>query len=224
MTRRIAPLFVLAFVLAPGARAADIAIGGQAGTLGLGASVTVGLTETLNVRGLVNDFSYDFSDEASDFDYEFDLDLSGYGALLDWHVFGSGFRVSAGAFFNDNQVAGVGRPLPGTTVEIGDLLVPAEFVDRAEADVAFDDFAPYVGLGWGNAVGRDKRLGISLDLGVLLQGAPEPNFRAFASDLAPPGFDDIIAQEVEREQAEIREDLEEFEFYPVLSLGLSYKF
>lgn len=224
MTRHLAPWFVLACVLAPGARAADIAVGAQAGTLGLGASMTVGLTETLNVRGLVHDFSYDFDDEASDIDYEFDLDLGGYGALLDWHVFGSGFRVSGGAFFNDNQIAGVGRPLPGTTVEIGDLLVPAEFVDRAEADLAFDDFAPYVGIGWGNAVGPDKRFGLSLDLGVLLQGAPEPNFQAFASDAAPPGVQQLIDQEVAREEAEIRDDLDEFEFYPVLSLGLSYKF
>lgn len=217
-------LLALAFAAAPVAHAEGVAVGAQAGTLGLGASLTFGLTDQLNVRGLFNTFSYEFDDEASDIEYEFDLDLGSVGATIDWHPGGSGFRISAGAFRNDNEVAGVGRPVAGTLVEIGDTLFPAEAVDRAEADLSFDDFVPYLGIGWGNAVGPGKRLGVNLDVGVLFQGAPQADFRAFAADDAPAGLQELLDQEVAREEAEIQDDLDQFEFYPVVSLGLSWKF
>lgn len=224
MQRWTLVFFLVSVCASPFARAEGIAIGAQAGTLGLGASLTVGLSEQWNVRGLVSGFSYDFDDEASDIDYDFDLDLGSIGAMVDWHPGGSGFRLSAGAFVNDNAVSGVGRPVPGSTVEIGDEVFDAADVDRAEADLSFDDIAPYLGIGWGNAVGPDKRLGLSLDVGVLFQGAPQADFRAFAAEGAPAGVQDLLDQEIAREEENIQDDLDGFEFYPVVSLGLSWKF
>jgi hypothetical protein len=224
MPLRPRSLLALVLLATPVAHAGGVAVGAQAGTLGLGVGLTVGLTEQFNVRGLFNTLSYEFDDEASDIEYEFDLDLGSVGAMIDWHPGGSGFRVSAGAFLNDNEVTGVGRPVDGTFVEIGDTLFPAEAVDRAEADLSFDDFVPYVGIGWGNAVGPDKRLGVNLDVGVLFQGAPQADFRAFAAGDAPDGLQDLLDQEAAREEAEIQDDLDQFEFYPVVSLGLSWKF
>ncbi|MEE4360371.1 MAG: hypothetical protein V2I63_02475 [Pseudomonadales bacterium] len=220
----IVPLFVALAATTSAARAEGPAVGVQAGTLGLGVSLTLDLTETLNVRGLINGASTDYDDDASGIDYAFDLDLASYGAMLDWHVFGGGFRVSAGAFINDNEISGVGFPQPGSVVEIGDVLFDADDIDRTEASLGFDDFAPYVGIGWGNAVGPGKRFGVTFDLGVYLQGAPQASFRAFASPSAPAGAQALLDAEVAREQAEIQNDLDDFEFYPVLSLGLSYKF
>jgi hypothetical protein len=136
-------------------------------------------------------------------------------------VGGSGFRLSAGAVVNDNEVSGTGQGVPGTLLEIGDALFPAEEVGRLEAEVTFDDVVPYLGIGWGNAVADGGGLGISLDIGVLFQGEPEADFRAVGAN---PLIADLLDQEIAAEEQEIQDDLDQFQYYPVISLGLSYKF
>ena len=190
------------------------------GTLGFGAGITVGITEQINLRGTFNTFTYEFDDEASDIDYDFDLDLGSVGVLLDWHPGAGGFRLSAGAFVNGNEVNGVGEP-SGPTVEIGDRVFPTSEVGTLEADAEFDDFAPYLGIGWGNAIGRERRLGVSIDVGVLFQGEPEVDFRSVGAN---PLLQDAIDGEIATEEADIRDDLDEYDLYPVVTLGLSYRF
>jgi len=215
---RLLATALLAGASAQAAAAAAVTVHGS--SLGLGAGLTVGLTEQLNLRGQFNSFSYDFDDEASDIDYDFDLELGSVGAMVDWHPGGGGFRLSAGFYLNDNEVNGTGEPTTAT-VEIGDAIFDTADVGTLTADLGFDDVAPYLGIGWGNAVGREGRLGIALDIGVLLQGEPDVNFRAVGAN---PAIQDLIDAEVAQEEAEIQDDIDEFDLYPVITLGLNYRF
>jgi len=217
-TIRLLSAVLLTAAAAQATAAAAVTVHGS--TLGLGAGITVGLTEQLNLRGQFNTFSYDFDDEASDIDYEFDLELGSVGALIDWHPGGGGFRLSAGFYLNDNEVNGTGDPTTAT-VEIGDAIFDSAEVGTLTADLGFDDVAPYLGIGWGNAIGREGRLGIALDIGVLLQGEPDVNFRAVGAN---PAIQDLIDAEVAQEEAEIQDDIDEFDLYPVITLGLNYRF
>lgn len=215
---RLFGMALLAGASAQAAAAAAVTVHGS--TLGLGAGITVGLTEQLNLRGQFNSFSYDFDDEASDIDYAFDLELGSVGAMLDWHPGGGGFRLSAGFYLNDNEVNGTGEPTTAT-VEIGDTIFDTADVGTLTADLGFDDVAPYLGIGWGNAIGREGRLGIALDIGVLLQGEPDVNFRSVGAN---PAVQDLIDAEIAQEEAEIQDDIDEFDLYPVITFGLSYRF
>lgn len=82
-------------------------------------------------------------------------------------------------------------------------------------NVDFDSTVPYLGVGWGN-VARGKRVGFLCDLGVIRQGAGKGNLSA-TSGLVDPG--DRAA-----EAAKIEEDIEDYEFWPVISFGLSIRF
>jgi len=214
---RLLGMALLGAVSAQAAAAAAVTVHGS--TLGLGAGITVGLTEQFNLRGQFNSFSYDFDDDASDIEYAFDLELGSLGALLDWHPGGGSFRLSAGFYLNDNEVNGTGQPTTAT-VEIGDAIFNTADVGTLTADLGFDDVVPYLGIGWGNAIGREGRLGIALDIGVLFQGEPDVTFNAVGADSA---IQDLLDAEIAQEEANIQDDIDEFDLYPVITLGLNYR-
>ena len=72
----------------------------------------------------------------------------------------------------------------------------------------YDSFAPYFGIGWGNPVQPDAALTFTFDLGLLFQDY-SVNYSA-----APPA--DV--------QADIKDVLDLFTVYPVISFGMHYHF
>jgi hypothetical protein len=211
-------ILMLGCVLALAAEArADLAAGAKAGTLGLGAEVTLGLSESVNARAGFNTFNLTYeSSEADSDELSARIDFRTVPLLLDWHPFRGGFRLTAGAIMNENKISFSASP--GDTVEFGDR----EYrVDSVDGDATFDDVAPYLGVGIGNAVSRDGRLHLLVDLGVMFQGAAEINLSAKVSD---PVLQPILDRDVEAERAEIQKDVEPFQYYPVLSVGLALRF
>ena len=64
-------------------------------------------------------------------------------------------------------------------------------------------------------------LSVSLDLGVVFQGEPEVNLQSVGGSFSD---NPLLIAEVEREEQELQDDADEFDLYPVISLGLSYRF
>lgn len=213
-------LAVLIFMMSAhaGVQAQEVAAGIKAGTLGIGVEVVTPLVGNLDGRLGFNYFTYDDSSELTDIDYDIDLTLQTFSALLDWHPVGSGFRLSGGAFYNGNQ-ADVKSSTTGL-VDIGNQTFVVGPNDRVTGDVEFRKFAPYLGLGWGHYFGSQSRLSVSFDLGVLFQGSGNIDLRAEGPLATTPGVDAALAQEERKAENEI----DDYQYYPVISLGLSYRF
>lgn len=202
---------------------AGVAVGVKAGTLGLGAEATIGLSDTANLRLGVNRASIDLSGvvERADKDQNVEdvditLELSTVAALLDWHCFESGFRLTGGAMLNNNEgnlTADVAK-----RVELGDA---SYIVSSLDGTVSFGEVAPYFGIGYGNAVDKSGRLSFALDFGVLLQGSPEVEMTATASN---PSLQNALNADLEKESRKIEEDTEGITVYPVISLGFALRF
>lgn len=209
------------------ADAADIAIGGKGGTLGLGLELTVGLGQQWNGRFGVNGFDYSDRRDASDIEYDAEAQLRTATALLDFHPGGRGFRLTAGAVWNGTKVEGSSlRPASGF-YDIGGVRVPADLLGTLDAEAEFDPIAPYVGLGWGNAVGDNQKVGFSFDLGAVFQGEADVELTPVLPANSP--LNDPVAREalrilLEREARDIEEDAAEYDIYPVVSIGLTYRF
>ena len=207
-------------VFGTNANAVDFAVGAGGGTPGVGLSATLGVTDNVNVRGVVNFFEYDFDESQDGIDYELDLDLNSLGALVDWHPLGGRFRVTGGVFSNGNEVTGVGQGEAGTTVEFGDTVFDADDIGEVNASMDFDSVAPYLGVGWGNSVG-DGRWTFMVDAGVFFQGTPDVV-------LETPNVNPLIAPLVDAEranaQAELEDEVDRLELYPYLSFGVGFKF
>lgn len=191
----------------------------KAGTLGGGLEGTIGISERFNARLGFNYFSYDTDETESNVDYEFDLTLQTLSLLLDWHPMGGGFRISAGAMNNGNDIEADGKARNGI-YEIDNTNYTAAQVGTLKGEIDFNSFAPYVGIGYGNAVGKDKKWSFGLDLGVMFQGSADVSFSAdgvLANDAA-------FQADLEAERKQLEDSIDDFEFYPVIMIGVSYKF
>jgi hypothetical protein len=207
------------FALSMPALAMDIALGGRAATMGFGGDMTMGVTPWLNIRASANAFNYTYSDTYGDVSYDAELNLQSAGVLLDFHPFRGNFRLSAGTYVNGNGIDFTGRPTQNVTIG-GQSFTPAE-VGTLAGTVEFRKYAPYLGLGWGNAVGAHNRLGFNVEIGVLFQGAPDVEMRSEGGTFSN---NPLLVSEIENEERSVERDLGNFEFYPVVGLGMSYAF
>jgi hypothetical protein len=214
-------LLILSVLLSCGmgcAEAGGLAISGKAGTLGLGGELTTGITSNVNARVGLNALDLDFEDELDDVEYDLGLNLSSFSALVDWHIFDSSFRISGGILAMNNELDLDARPT--TPEELGGTLYTPAEIGTLSGSVDVDGLAPYVGIGWGNALDRDRRWGFYCDLGVAFTNSPDVALSANGSLASDPTFQANLA----RERDDIEDDLEPLKFYPVVSLGLFYRF
>ncbi len=222
-------------------------------TLGLGGHVVRRVIPQINARVGINAFSLNLDGAIdTDVDYEADLNLFNVSTLADIHPFrNSGFRISTGLVFGDNNFEGSGD-LSDLVIE--ELEEEAELRDEdiealenidglatvsAEVDIT-NSISPYIGIGGGNAVGRGKGFGFWWNLGVILSGAPQIELDAqIADNQVQDELDDRTAatveevlletreatdEVVEEQEDEIQDVLDFVNIYPVLSLGISYQF
>jgi hypothetical protein len=200
------------------AHAARAGLTVKGGTLGIGADVTASLAPRLNVRGNFNVFKYSFSGTQSEVRYDVDIKLRSFAVLLDLHpVPRSGFRLSGGVLFNKNRLDMVSDQLTGTYT-IGSKVYTVGQVGTLNGEGQFKTGAPYLSIGWGNATGR--RVGFAFDLGVAFQGSPDVSLRA----TGPIANDSNFLAEMNQEVQSVRDDLPKaFNYYPVFSLGITFK-
>lgn len=224
---RLLPAILLLLLPAPG-QAADFALGAKAGTLGFGAELTVGINERLDFRLGIQGFDYSETREASDIEYDAEAKARSANAFLDLHPFGGGFRLTGGALYNDSEILGQSLVPSSGTYDIGGIPIPANLIGTLAGRIDFDPIVPYAGLGWGNALQSQRALSFSLDLGVAFIGAGDvtltPQIPA-GSPLNDPIARALLDIQLEREAREIEEDLEnDYDMYPVVSIGLAYRF
>ena len=198
---------------------AVVGVTAKGGTTGLGGDVTVPLISNwLNLRSGYNFGELRPSVTEAGIKYKGDIHLESVPILLDLHPFHGGFRITGGVFYNKNEMDLSAFLASGS--EFGGGTVPVD--TSLNANVSWSkEFAPYLGIGWGNAADDNTldlpiALGFSLDIGAFYQGSPNV-FLTESSGLASPA--DIAA-----EQAQIEEDLSSFKFYPVITLGIHIRF
>lgn len=210
----------------PITQAADYGFGIKLGTLGLGAEVTAGLTDKVSARLGANWFSFETEGTEDQIDYNVDLNLGSFAALLDWHPMSGGFHLTGGVLVNNNEfnLKASGQD----DYEIGDETYTGDL--RVKGVMDFRRTAPYVGLGWGMAPGKTGHWGLAFELGLLYQGEPRVDLTAEGTATRQsdglvidvtndPDFQENLLQE----QENLQDDLKDFKFYPVASVGIVYK-
>lgn len=208
--------------------------GVQAGTQGIGPALTYDIFDWLYVKAEANFFSFSVEDsEIEDITYDGDLDLTSFGVSLTARPFYRtpilrGFKASLGVFSVDNTLS-VAAVQPDGSLSIGDSEVTLGANDRVLAGASFEGVAPYVGIGWDINFGENKGLTFSVDAGVFITGSPETSFGVESDDLdalaASGGITvDQLNNEILTEADEISDVADEIPVYPVVRIGLSYRF
>jgi hypothetical protein len=221
----ILPIFVFSLLLGSGHSAVaseSLGISAKAGTLGLGAELSVSLLPHTRLRGGYNYLSYSFDSTIDDIDYEFEPEYNAFSLLLDVHPFGGAFFLSGGVYLNNNSVDASGSINRNSfSSSFPEYAFLADMVSIT-GDVEFNPVAPYAGFGW-RTNSDTSGWGVAVELGVLFQGTPDvKNLRVNA----PIDVNNIaeVQQFLARQEREIEEELDWFEFYPVASVMLIYNF
>jgi len=212
------------------AMAFDLSVGAKAGTLGYGLDASIPVSEKISLRGGFSQFSFNYNDSITGSDsvnganvsssatYETTFDFNTVALLADYHPFHSGFRLTGGAMLNKNEFRG--HAVAGDqTIEIGNYTSTQGADLKADVKVSFPTTAPYLGFGYDSSAYGKSSFSFTYDLGVLFQGEPTA-----AVALSGADANQVPQADVDREVAKINDTLSVFNVYPVLNVGMSYRF
>jgi hypothetical protein len=205
--------------------AADVAVYAKAGTLGYGGGVGINLTDSIRLRGEYTAASFSPSDiDTDDVTYDPDLDLKSGGLMLDWHPFHGTFRLTAGLLANGNELKVNGEPTSGSTYTINGQTYTASQIGTLKGKVDFNSTAPYLGIGWGDALDKNGHFTFMADIGVMFQGSGNVKLQASCGSAVTPTQCAQIGANVAAEEKDLEDEISDYKYWPVLSVGLGYRF
>lgn len=161
------------------------------------------------------------------FTFDGKLKLLNLGFLADFHPFQNGFGISTGLFYNENKVK-FHAMIKDETIQIpvkGILTTyNREWIGDAKADITTNKISPYLGVRYETGFNSAASWSFNCELGVLYQGSPRVK-------LTYPETGTVVDWPVVQDQ--LKEEVKKLyktkymklaRFYPIVGIGVSYKF
>lgn len=213
--------------------ALDVGIGAKVGTAGPGIDLSFGLTRSIALRLSLTDIDIDDEEETitvgdegaeGDIDSELGLDFGSNAVFVDWYVFNGSFHLTAGMLRHNGGADFSGTLLSAITID-GQALDPSDFASDIGGEVKLaSSYQPYLGFGWGRKAGDGGGLSISIDVGVALLD-PSVDLEATVDG---GGANTLSQAELDARLRDLEDDAESdldgFDAWPILSLGVNYAF
>tara|TARA_B100001123_G_scaffold282110_1_gene314259 strand:- start:4014 stop:4994 length:981 start_codon:yes stop_codon:yes gene_type:complete len=194
------------------------AISPSIGTTGVSGEAMFMIWPELVIRGGPHYLQFDTDQTIDDIDYDAELDILRGMVIADIHPTGGGFHLSAGLGFGETELDI--NATPQDVVNIGGNSYSPSQVGTLNGKVTNDDIAPYVGIGYDNTFSSDSGLAFRANIGVLYTGASDVDLSSTGTFQNDPNF----IENLREEESNIEDDIEFIQFYPVVSVGLSYRF
>ncbi len=212
-----------------------IAVEAKVGTGGVGIDLATPLTGFMNLRGGYQMFDHPLTFTTSGISATGDLTIQNAAASIDIYPFrGSSFHLSPGVtLHNDNHVA-AGLLVPGgSAFLLGDDGYTSDPNDPVTGlgRIRFgDSIAPRFTVGWGNMLShKGGHLSVPFEIGIQYITAPTIDIVLFGSVCDPNGNcggvnEGTSPQDLKDEITLLEKDLQPLRFYPIVALGISYRF
>ena len=212
------------------------AIAAKAGSGGVGVDVATVMAQRLNLRLGASYFSYNTSLTEDGLRITGAIKLQTAAASLDIFPFNNSFRISPGVSFkNENHLSAALLVPGGQSFSLGDSDYRSDPADPIHGTAAFGfgrNVAPQVTVGFGNMIPRSgKHFSFPVEVGVQYTDRPTVTLHIVGSSCGSVSQDGVTATgcgpvdqiSVQREQQDLRNDLSPLRFYPVVSVGISYR-
>lgn len=196
-----------------------IAISGGVGTTGGTLEAQVKLNDFFTLSGGANAFKFDVDESVEDIDYTGEFDFSGANAFVQLHPFRSSFMLIGGVYAGTKEISLEARPT--TDVEIGDDIFTPEEVGSLTGGLGFADAAPFAGIGFDNTFTKPRGFGFRLYAGAAFLGDSEVTLESTGGTLSN---DPTLTAELEREKANVEDEIDAFGVYPVVQAAITYRF
>lgn len=207
----------------------DVGAAAQIGSKGVGIHLYTPLNSSLILRFGPSYHNQTFTSTTSYTEYDAHLRLRTIDVLLDWHPLSNGFRLTGGVVVNNSRIRLDARPDLSGSITIGNRAYSASDIGTVEGEIYFRRYAPYLGFGWGQA-GADLRPGWHFqgDVGVMFLGRPRAWLQSTGCDLGSSMLGTAACNELRRavpaETYRLEEEIKDYRSYPVLRLGIAYRF
>lgn len=197
------------------------AVGVNAGTTGIGGTVTTDiLPGRINLNLGFSGFGKGATIHADGVRYHGDVRLGGGSAILAFYPFKDyGFNLDAGMFINRMRVLADGRPDSGSSYTINGNQYTAAQVGSLHGQTHYRTVDPYFGVGWGNPIAGNSNWTFMFNAGVIDQGNADTSLDATGAANNPK-----LASDIEAQRHSLNHELHWLGWYPVVTLGVSYRF
>ncbi len=197
-------------------------LGADVGTAGLTVEGKYAVSNNLALRGGVNYLPVSSIDQSYDgVDYNVDVNMLNAGGFADIYPFQNGFHLSGGVYAGDKSADLVGVPGPATTVEIGNTTYTGAEIGTLRGSVEYKDVAPFIGLGYDGFMNREKLWSFNARAGVMFIGKPDVTLNAEGGLVSTQPS---VRAELDREEQNLQDELDKYQYYPVVSLGVTRRF
>ena len=212
-------------LLLASAAQAQVAVTADFGTTGFGAHLVAPLASTVNGRVGLNGGNFTISGSEGAVDYDIDARLRSVDFLIDWYVRdNSSFHLSAGLVYDGSKFDAKGKPNNGGGYTINGVNYRSADVGTLDGSLVYRKAAPYIGIGWGNAVKAAPGWNFTSDLGGFFRAKGEARLVSTGCTASTVACQ-ALARDVALEQASFASQISDVpRIYPVLRVALSYRF
>lgn len=216
-------------ILAGASHAAGLVWTTDLGTSGIGLHLTAPIAPDYGFEARIGAnylSSYKFNKNTTQIAYSFKASLRTIDALIDWHPLHSGFRLTGGLVYNNNVIDGIGVPSRVTSFSFENGSYSTTQIGRLFGRITFNSVAPYLGFGWSQP-DSERGWSASSDVGVMYQGSPKTALAYGGCSLPGTGcalVANAVTPLLAAETRRLDDQLHTYRFFPVVRVGVSYRF
>ena len=212
------------------------AVQAKGGFAGFGVDVATSMTNHFNLRVGGSIFSYSGSYNADGITINGEVKFHTGNASIDYYPFKNlGLRLSAGIVYNGNNLNASTDVPGGQTFDLGDGTYTSDPNDpvHGTASLTFGHrIDPMFTIGFGNMIPRSgAHFSMPFEIGFQYTGTPPKlayNLEGSACDAmgncGPLASDPTAQADQAEELSDINSDITLLRFYPIISLGVAWKF
>jgi hypothetical protein len=225
-----------------------LSVGVGASTLGISPQLTTNINPHLNIRATGNLFNYSTNFTTNGIAATGKLNMQSVRTMVDIYPFHTGFRVSPGILFmNDNRLTATANVAAGTSFTLNDQTYysanantttgATPIVGTGSLGLNTNRTAFAVTTGWGNTIPRNGHWAFPFEIGAAFVGKPSVNVNLggwACYDQAQTLCTDIsnktnpiaiqIQDNLNAQVAKWTSDIEPLKTYPIVSFGVAYSF
>ena len=217
-----------------------IAFGGGISSMGINMQTAVNANRFMNVRAVGNVFNYSVNNLTTNgMNVNGSLGLASLGTSVDIYPFPEhGFRLSPGLMFlNHNGVSGDVTVNGGKSFDLNGVTYYASSTNpiKGNGKVGLNSRNPAFTMttGWGNMIPRSGgRLSFPVEVGAAFVGSPSVALQLtggqacdqFRQNCVNVATDPTVQANLQAQIQKYKNDLNAFQYFPIVSFGVAYNF
>ncbi len=202
-------------------------------TLGAGLEIATPLSQSVNLRSIINDVDYGYKFTSHGGNYNAEAHFHSAQMSVDWFPFHGGFHISPGIMVFNNKIAVQIKVPSGQTFELEDYLLTSSQNDPIHGGATATyarKIAPVLMTGFKNILPRDgNHFSAPFEFGVAYPGAAQVSVNLQGTACQPEGCANVATNAEAQSDAllkqnQLNSELNRFKLYPIVSTGLAFRF